>query len=70
MDTVLQEAQCVTIKDLAVNGYDLMQLGIKEGVIIGKTLQHLLDAVIDNPENNQRDILLNLAKEFSITHAR
>jgi tRNA nucleotidyltransferase (CCA-adding enzyme) len=52
------------LKALAINGRDLVDtLGEKPGPIIGKLLKLLLDAVIDNPELNDKQTLLALATE-------
>lgn len=47
---------------LAINGGDLINAGIPEGPEIGRVLNALMDAVVDNPELNSRDALLELAK--------
>lgn len=52
------------IKDLAINGKDVMQtLNIKPGAEVGKTLGSLLDLVIDQPQLNTRETLLSHLKE-------
>jgi hypothetical protein len=51
----------LSIGDLAIDGSDLMELGIPAGPAIGATLRRLLDVVIDDPSKNQRDTLLKLA---------
>jgi len=53
--------QCVTLKDLAINGNDLIKIGIPKGKKIGQILSTLLDDVIDNPEHNTREYLLEVA---------
>jgi len=54
-----------SIKDLNLNGKDLInKLQLKQGPQLGKTLDHLLNHVLENPELNKKDILLQLAKEF------
>ena len=53
-----EENLCCTLKQLAVNGNDLMQLGIK-GKKISETLNHLLDQVISDTLPNEKDILLS-----------
>jgi len=52
------------LKSLAINGNDLMALGIPEGRKIGEVLRALHEQVLDNPELNEREVLLNLAKQF------
>lgn len=63
LDEVLEENQCFTLKDLAVNGRDLMQIGYKSGKELGETLNMLLDGVINEEFENDKDYLLNVAKE-------
>ncbi len=48
-------------KDLALNGHDLMGMGIPEGPRIGAVLAGLVDLVLDNPELNTREQLTALA---------
>lgn len=55
--------ECVQMKDLQVNGKDLIEIGIQNGKEIGATLQYLLEKVIENPEYNQKEVLLAMAKE-------
>ena len=50
--------QCVSLKDLAINGNDLILIGIPKGKKIGQILKALLEDVIDNPEHNTREYLL------------
>jgi tRNA nucleotidyltransferase/poly(A) polymerase len=52
----------LSVGDLAVDGADLMELGIPAGPSIGTTLRRLLDIVIEDPTKNQRDTLLAIAK--------
>ncbi len=54
-------------KDLAVNGSDLMELGLAEGPAIGIVLHALVECVLDEPERNTRDELLALARQLSET---
>lgn len=63
LDEVLEENQCFTLKDLAVNGKDLMQIGFKSGKELGETLNMLLDGVINEEFENDKNYLLNVAKE-------
>lgn len=47
------------VKDLAVNGNDLIALGMEKGPGIGRTLNRLLDIVLENPEKNEKELLLS-----------
>ena len=58
---VQAEASCLSLRDLAVNGNDLIALGY-EGKAIGECLARLLDAVLDERLPNDRDVLLAEAK--------
>lgn len=55
---IIQEKQCYRLRDLAVNGADLILLGVPAGKRIGEKLQWLLQQVIAGSLPNQRDILL------------
>ena len=61
-EEIIQSGQCVTIKQLAVNGKNLMEVGIEPGVKMGEILQKLLELVLEYPEQNQKDILLDFVK--------
>ena len=58
---IVAEESCLSIKDLAVNGYDLIALGIT-GQAIGQTLNALLEAVLDEQLPNEKDALLRAAQ--------
>jgi tRNA nucleotidyltransferase (CCA-adding enzyme) len=63
--TVLSAPTLLRPADLAVDGRDLITVfKLKPGPTIGKTLRFLLDQVIEAPELNQRETLLQLAREF------
>ena len=49
---------------MAVNGNDLIELGFKEGVSLGKTLKRIEDMIIENPDLNTKDQLIALSKKF------
>lgn len=55
---VLSETPCFSVKNLAVNGSDLISMGFSQGKIIGKILQFLLDAVINEICKNEKKELL------------
>jgi tRNA nucleotidyltransferase (CCA-adding enzyme) len=52
------------VRDLAINGDDLLALGYKRGPAIGRVLHDLLDEVVRNPELNTRERLLERAREL------
>lgn len=53
--------ECYSIKNLAINGHDLKQLGVKD-VEIGRWLNNMLDLVISEAAENNREFLLNIVK--------
>ena len=55
------ENACLSLKDLAVGGHELMALGFT-GPSIGKTLNALLEQVLDERLPNEKDVLLNAAR--------
>lgn len=55
---ILKKEQCVSLKELAVTGKDLIEAGMQPGKEIGETLQQLLEHVLENPEDNKKEILL------------
>ncbi len=52
------------LADLAVDGTDLIELGYLPGPELGRTLEVLLEAVVDDPALNRRPVLLARAKEL------
>ena len=58
-----QKEACVTLKQLAVSGRDLLAAGAKTGKELGETLEKLLCVVMEEPQMNQRDRLLAYFRE-------
>ena len=56
------EESCLSLKDLAINGHDLMAMGIT-GPAIGKTLNYLLAQVLDEQLPNDKNALLQAATQ-------
>ena len=57
---ILEKKQCLSIKDLAVDGSDLLAAGVPQGKAIGEQLHALLELVLEKPECNTREYLLTL----------
>lgn len=55
---VCKEQEAVTVKELKINGKDLMDLGVEKGPKIGEILNHLLDMVIEDPSKNEKEVLI------------
>ena len=60
---ILTEKAPLSLKNLAVNGDDLITLGMMPGPEMGKLLQKLMELVLDEPEKNERETLLRIARE-------
>lgn len=64
LDYVLSKEQCFSLKQLAINGRDLIEAGIPQTKEMGVILNTLLEMVIDGELDNDRDSLLKKADEF------
>ena len=66
LELVVAENNALKVTDLAVNGKDIIDLlKIKSGPVIGKVLNGLFEAVLDEKVPNDRDALLELAKTLA-----
>ena len=65
LEQLRREESCFSLKDLAVNGHDLMTLGLS-GKAIGQCLNELLNLVLEEQLPNERQALLDHARRFSI----
>ncbi|MDE5565591.1 MAG: HD domain-containing protein [Anaeroplasmataceae bacterium] len=63
VEEIKMDSECFKLKDLAINGYDLMQLGIK-GAQIRLILNALLNDVIEEKVSNNSKNLLDRVKKF------
>lgn len=70
-DEIIKNKECLNLKDLALDGTDLINMGFKPGKEIGLALNKLLDCVVENPEMNTREQLADLARDLrsSIRHS-
>lgn len=57
--------QCLSLKELAVSGKDLISAGMESGKEIGEMLQFLLEQVIEHPEWNEKEKLLSLVQNHA-----
>lgn len=64
LDHVISEQKAFSLKDLAINGNDLIEIGIAQGPLIGKILNEALDSVIDGIPNSKEE-LLDFCKKLS-----
>ena len=59
---IIEEESCFSLKDLAINGKDLTDIGFEAGKKIGDILEYLLNEVIEEKAPNDKQTLLNIAK--------
>lgn len=64
LDDLIAADACMSLKQLAVTGSDLMALGIPQGKAVGGMLNRLLEAVIEGTLPNEHEALCQAAKEF------
>lgn len=64
---ILEECQCLSIKDLAVGGRELIADGMKPGKELGKMLALLLDHVLEEPQHNTKEYLLDYSRRLRDT---
>ena len=62
-ENILEQHQCVQLRDLAINGKDLLKLGVPKGPLIGEMLHLALAAVIDDPSANELPQLIRLVQQ-------
>ncbi len=59
-EEIMKRQECVSLKNLAISGSDLIAAGMQPGKEIGEILNKLLEMVIENPELNQKEKLLKM----------
>ncbi len=65
VEKVLDEKQPLSLKDLAISGRDLMEIGIQQGKDMGRILNELLEMVLEDEKLNTKEQLLSVVKEKS-----
>jgi tRNA nucleotidyltransferase/poly(A) polymerase len=61
---VMLQHPALAIADLAIDGRDLKELGLRPGPRFGEILRALLDRVVEDPALNERDRLLRLVRDM------
>ena len=64
---ILEHKDCLTLRDLAVNGNDLISYGVRPGKEMGRILHEMLEDVLAEPSHNDREYLL---QKWSIVTGR
>lgn len=63
---IISSGECYRIKELRINGKDLISMGVTEGRRIGEILNRLLESVIDGEVCNDKAVLIEKAKEYCL----
>lgn len=63
IDRLLAQQACFSLKDLAVNGSDLLELGFSKGKAVGECLRWLLDEVMEQHMENDAAVLSEAARK-------
>jgi len=61
LDEMLAAGMPLRVEDLAVGGKELLEMGVPPGPMVGQILRFLLEMVLEQPELNQKEILLKEA---------
>lgn len=61
---IIDDNDCLKLSDMAVNGKDLKALGLPDGKLIGDILKTLFDRVLENPQLNNKEILIEMANKL------
>lgn len=61
---ILDAKDALAVKDLVINGKDLISIGIPAGPKMGEILSHLLSLVLDDPSLNDKEVLMKKALEY------
>lgn len=61
LEDILARAQCFSLRQLAIDGNDMLTIGLR-GSEIGRALGYALEHVLEHPQDNRKDILLALVR--------
>ena len=59
---IINNKEPLDVKQLKINGYDLIEMGVQQGELIGEILNELLEIVLENPKLNEKEKLLEIVK--------
>ena len=65
---IMEKQQCLSIKELAIGGADLITLGMRPGKEIGETLKQLLELVLEDPQLNTKEKLIEQVHNLKTPH--
>lgn len=61
---IRENKQCLSLQELAVNGRDLIETGLKSGKELGEVLKRMLADVLEDPEHNEKEYLLQHLNQY------
>lgn len=61
---IISESQCFSLKDMMINGKDIISLGYHPSKKIGECLEHLLELIMDEKIPNEKESLIKEAEKF------
>ncbi len=66
---VIAAGAALSVRDLVISGRDLKELGLRPGPLFGEILRTLLDEVVEEPALNEREALLERARQLASARA-
>ena len=67
-EQILADRQCLTLKDLAVDGRDVIAAGIEPGPEVGRVLEGLLERMLSGEIPNERETLMAILRSNIVRH--
>lgn len=64
---IIRDKECIKMKDMEINGKDLLSMGIPQGKVMGEILGELFELVLEEPEKNHKEFLCKYVKEHYIS---
>ena len=61
---IVEANESITLKDMNINGSDLIKMGISEGKMIGNILNELFEDILENPAHNNGEYLREKAEKI------
>lgn len=61
MNNALEQGVCISVKQLALDGFELKKLGVPQGKEVGEVLKSLLEEVLKHPDYNTKEALSAIA---------
>ena len=69
IEQIIREENALKITDLAISGKDLIEeLHLKPSPLFGKILNYLLENVLDNPELNYKEMLIQMTDVYLLRY--